>query len=193
MVCLLVWLSGLLWFTSQIPLSPTTDKTQADAIIVLTGGSNRLEYGLELLADGLGKKLFITGVQDNITVEQLILRDATPEVRAKLSPIPTNLIILGHDAENTIGNAEETKRWLESEQVRSIRLVTSNYHMPRALTEFTKTLINITIIPSPVMPDDFSMADWWKHPDNRNLILSEYHKFLASRARHYLLSLAHHS
>ena len=193
MLCLCIWLTGLIWFIGQIPTQPSTDKTQTDAIVVLTGGSNRLEYGLKMLSDGLGQKLFISGVHENITLEQLITRNSTPEIREKLLPIAHESIILGHEAENTIGNAEETLHWIKSEQCKSIYLVTSNYHMPRSLKEFHKVIKGVNIIPAPVLPDDFSMNNWWSTTENRMLMLSEYHKFLASIVRHYIVSQLRHS
>ena len=57
-LCMTVWLAGLSWFIAQVPRGPSSDPRSADAIVVLTGGSNRLEYGLQLLAEGKGKKLF---------------------------------------------------------------------------------------------------------------------------------------
>ena len=132
--------------------------------------------------------LFITGVHDNITVAQLLARNATPQARETLLPIADRAIVLGHQAENTIGNAEETKRWLKSGHYKSIRLVTSNYHMPRSMEEFTETIKGITIIPSPVEPDEFTMENWWRTPEGRHLIFSEYHKYIASIFRHYLIS-----
>lgn len=187
-LCLILWLSGLLWFIDQIPTAQSNDTTPADAIVVLTGGSNRLEYGLQLLAHGLGRQLFITGVHDNITVETLLLHNATPQIQQILLPVADRSIILGHEAENTIGNADETKRWLNSMHYTSIRLVTSNYHMPRSLEEFNDTVKGVKIIPSPVEPDDFTMANWWCTRESRNLILSEYHKYMAAVARHWLVS-----
>jgi len=191
MLCLSLWLTGLIWFIGQIPTQLSVDFTKTDAIVVLTGGKNRLEYGLELLSEDMGKKLFVTGVHENITVENLLLRSSSTEAHDKLLPIAKTAIILGHEAENTIGNAEETRRWLKAEHYTSIHLVTSNYHMPRSLEEFQKTIPGITIIPTPVIPEDFSLNDWWDSPENRNLLLSEYHKYLASIARHYFLSLLH--
>ena len=189
-LCLSAWLAGLFWFIDQISTYPTTDTTPTDAIVALTGGSNRLEYGLQLLAEGKGKKLFISGVHDTTTVEGM-LRHAPAEIRAQFASLPEGAIILGHEAENTIGNAEETARWLAKEHYRSIRLVTANYHMPRSMEEFSHTLPDILIIPEPVQPDDFTLNNWWEHGESRTLILLEYHKLMASKFRHWLVAFAH--
>jgi uncharacterized SAM-binding protein YcdF (DUF218 family) len=185
--CLCVWLAGLIWFIGQIPNTTSYDETTVDAIVVLTGGSNRIGYGLELLAEGMGNQLFISGVHEKITAQELIDRNAPKEVRWKLRALRSDIIIIGHEAENTIGNAQETKTWLAKQDISSIRLVTSNYHMPRSLKEFTSILPDVAIIATPVLPDDFSMNSWWQKTESRQLLLSEYHKYLASCARHWLI------
>ena len=182
-----IWLTGLIWFIAKVPTSPANNSTVTDAIVVLTGGSNRIEYGLQQLSDGMSNTLLITGVHENISTEQLITRNAAPAIRDHLLGMSKRSIILGHVAENTIGNAEETKEWAEKLHWKSIRLVTSNYHMPRSYEEFSKTLPHMTIIQTPVTPDDFSMNNWWSVPESRLLMLSEYHKYLACIARHYLI------
>ncbi len=188
--CLILWLAGLFWFIAKIPKEPTSDSRKTDAIVALTGGSNRLEYGLELLTEGKGSKLFVSGVHDT-TTEESMLRHSSGSVREKIASLPADSIVLGHEAENTIGNAEETSRWLKKEGYHSIRLVTANYHMPRSLEEFTHTLPDILIIPEPVFPDFFTLAGWWERGEARNLIFLEYHKFLASKLRHWFVSVTH--
>jgi len=190
-LCLCLWLSGLFWFIAKIPDQPSSDDTETDAIVALTGGSSRLEYGLKLLTEGKGSKLFISGVHDKTTAESM-LRHAPPDIRLKLASFSPESIVLGHEAENTIGNAEETARWLHKEGFHSIRLVTSNYHMPRSLEEFKATIPDITIIPEPVFPEDFTLSNWWQHAESRTLMLLEYHKFMASKLRHWFVSATHH-
>jgi len=190
-VCL--WLGGLLWFIVQIPVQPSANESTTDAIVVLTGGSNRLEYGLQLLVRVKAKKLFISGVHDKSTSEAILGHTTAPEIRMKLMTLGSESIVLGHEAENTIGNADETARWLKQEGYHSIRLVTSNYHMPRSLSEFTTIMPDITIIPHPVFPDDFKLPGWWNHTESRHLILSEYHKLLASKLRHWIVIVTRES
>ncbi len=190
LLCVCIWLCGLIWFVSQIPTAPTADKTTTDAIIALTGGGSRVEYSLRLMAEGRGKKLFISGVHDN-TLPEIMQRRATGELRARLEALPQGTIVLGHEAENTIGNAEESARWVKKENVHSIRLVTANYHMPRSLEEFHRQLPDTIIIPDPVFPDDFKLSNWWEHNESRLLILLEYHKLVASKLRHWFVSVTH--
>lgn len=189
-----VWLAGFVWFLQLIPTennSPNDRRVDtADAIIVLTGGVGRLEYGLTLLAEKHAPVLFVSGAGENTSVPDLLhtLPDALQET---LNTLPAGSIMLGHDAENTIGNAQETARWLAGTHYHHILLVTSNYHMPRSLVEFSALLPHITITPAPVFPDNLDLTHWWQQSDDRMLLLSEYHKYLASKLRHWFVSATH--
>jgi uncharacterized SAM-binding protein YcdF (DUF218 family) len=187
LLCFGLWLGGLGWFIAHIPQSPVAETTKADAIVVLTGGSGRLEYGLELLAKGKGDTLFISGVGKGLTLEELLRHTDTP-----LKPALRKRIILGHFAENTIGNAQETARWLNKEGYKTILLVTANYHMPRSIEEFAQVSPGITIIPAPVFPENFTLLNGWRDTTSRILLLSEYHKFLAGKLRHWFVSATRH-
>ncbi len=180
--CCGVWLAGLGWFIAQVPLKPSADNTPTDAIVVLTGGAGRLEYGLQLLAEGKGKKLFISGAgSDTRTAD--FLRRAPNSLAPFLAEVK---IALGHNAENTIGNATETLAWLNQEGFESIRLVTSAYHMPRSIAEFQEAAPAIRIVPAPVFTNEFTRG-WWLYEEGRLLVFSEYHKYLASKFRHLLV------
>lgn len=170
-----IWALGFLWFTGQIPqtrIEPA--QNSADAIVVLTGGSGRLEYGLELLAENKAKTLFISGTGENVTVAD-IMRQASNTSHKK---IHEKDIILGHQAENTIGNAQEIKDWLKNSNYKKIILVTSNYHIPRSLLELSTIMPKVYIIPAPVITDDNEM------------VFSEYNKYLASKLRHLFISVS---
>lgn len=180
--CLCLWLGGLAWFVLHIPQTPVAENAKADAIVVLTGGSGRLEYGLKLLADGKAKALFISGVKEGVTADTL-LRHAG----VKLGKSAQSAIFLGYEAENTIGNAQETMRWLHQSGYGTILLVTANYHMPRSIVEFQRAAGDLTIIPAPVFPDNFTLSGWWSDTNSRILVLSEYHKFLAGILRHWFV------
>lgn len=187
--CVCAWLAGLVWFISQIPTQQSNfQKNSADAIVVLTGGSGRLEYGLTLLAADKAPVLFVSGAGEDVTVSDII-RQAPKDARDVIDP---GAIVLGHKAENTIGNAEETKHWLREKHYKTVLLVTANYHMPRALLEFSATTPTLSIIPAPVLPADFDLEHWVSVTDSRILLLSEYHKYLASKLRHIFVSVTHH-
>jgi uncharacterized SAM-binding protein YcdF (DUF218 family) len=173
--CLTVWFGGLVWFTGQIPQTKT-DPTPADAIVILTGGKGRLDYGLSLLVKGKGRIAFISGVH-GINTPAALTRILPAGLQSELGALPPDAITLGREAENTIGNAEETVGWGKTHRIHSLILVTSNYHMPRALSEFKQIMPLVTVIPAPSF-DGYDIR----------LLLSEYHKYLASKFRHWLVS-----
>jgi len=183
------WAGGLLWFVAQMPIAPAAD-IKADLAVVLTGGAGRLDYGLTLLADGNVKALFISGVSKEVS-KQDIVRLATANTQRKLEKSGHSNIFFGSSAENTIGNAEETKRWLAKRDFETIALVTSNYHMPRSISEFREVLPSVTLIPAPVFSDDVQLPSWWADKESRRMVLSEYHKYLASKLRHWVVSVTH--
>ncbi|MDX2027865.1 MAG: YdcF family protein [Alphaproteobacteria bacterium] len=173
-----LWLGGLVFFAAHVErlhepaIGPGVETT--DAIVVLTGGSERVMTGLALLNLGKAKKLFISGVHPGLTLDQVLgSQPVAKELRACC-------IILDHTAESTLGNAEETRRWMKRENVRSLRLVTANYHMPRSLMIFHAVMPQTEIIPHPVVPDSVRLEDWWAHPGTANLLITEYNKYLGT-------------
>lgn len=170
------WLAGLIWFAEIVTrLEPQPGNT--DAIVVLTGGSERVAEGIALLAAGSARLLFVTGVPDGVTGETLLSSVGT----AQRELLPR--IVLGHTAQDTAGNAAETAGWVEREGVTSVRLVTANYHMPRSLLEFRRAMPNISILPNPVFPDSFKDREWWRWPGTLGLMVREYDKYLMALLR----------
>ncbi len=174
-----LWLGGLVWFGQQVPRRVEEEARFAvtDAIVVLTGGAGRLGTGLELLEQGRAKKLFISGVHLGVDVAE-ILRVSRQEPDAFECCIE-----VGYDATNTAGNARETARWMAAEGLRSLRLVTANYHMPRSLAEFRRVMPNVVLVPHPVFTDDVQIETWWSSPRSLGLIASEFAKYLIGKAR----------
>jgi uncharacterized SAM-binding protein YcdF (DUF218 family) len=185
LACLGLWLGGLFWFFQQMPAADA-NPPRADAIVVFTGGPGRLEHGLELLVGNKGKVLFVSGVGKNVRLSELLSRTPS-DIRTAVLHIPSQYIMLGHDAENTIGNAEETARWAARQKPDSILLVTAAYHMPRSLKELRELLPRTNIAPAAVFSDNIN-ATWWAVTETRQLILEEYHKYLASIVRHWLIA-----
>ena len=172
------WGIGFLVFVAAIPETAEEIAGDTDAIVVLTGGTGRLEKGLDLLAAKRAKKLFISGVYQGVDVQQLIdiSRYRPDELRC--------CIALGYAANSTFGNAMETAQWLSDEGFTSIILVTANYHMPRSLIEFRHVLPEVRIVPHSVFPAQFKRDAWWQWPGTAQLILIEYMKYLAASVRH---------
>lgn len=175
-----VWLVGFVWYAGQItratpgPDNPL-DTTTADAVVVLTGTPDRLGVGFELLAGGRARRMFISGVYRGVDVQQILraLRRSPSE--------GDNAITLGYGADDTIGNARETAEWVAKEKLHSLILVTSNYHMPRALLEFHAEMPAIEIIPHATAAATFKIDDWWRWPGTIKLIASEWSKYLVAR------------
>ena len=176
----LAWLIGLWRFAAAIPNEVAQPDRTTDAIVVLTGGSLRVEGGLHLLAAGKAKKLFISGVYRGVDVTELLhLSRQTPDSVACC-------VVLGHEADNTLGNARETAQWMESEGYHSLRLVTASYHMPRSMLEFTRAMPDVEIVPNPVFPEFLQEAPWWRSRRSALLVASEYVKYLAAMVRPYV-------
>lgn len=183
-----LWLGGLYAFTRDIfrdataatlanslPQSEAAGHAKLDAVVVLTGGSNRLQTGFDLLEQGRGKKLFISGVYQGVDVREL-MDQWKKGAHADLDCC----VVLGFDADDTRGNAQETANWMEGENYRSLYLVTAHYHMKRALLEFNRLGINWDLRPWPVVPDGMDMNNWWRDGRYRSLIIREYNKYLAA-------------
>ena len=167
---LLLWAIGWLWFASTVAFAnPPEEIEKTQAIVVLTGGNGRVNAGLDLLVKDIAPKLFISGVNKGVTKNDIYASWKNPSEEKPCC------IYLGYEAEDTVGNALETKEWLQKNNVKKITLVTSSYHMPRAKQELSKTLSKkVEIIAYPVFSDDFEPWEgrFW------SLTFSEYNKTL---------------
>jgi uncharacterized SAM-binding protein YcdF (DUF218 family) len=170
------WLGGLVWFARAIPQTVADADSGTDAIVVLTGGSLRVQSGLALLAAGKAKKLFISGVYQGVEVAELLRLSRQSPDRVACC------IVLGHAADNTHGNALETAAFMREEGFHSLRLVTANYHMPRSLLEFSRAMPGIAVIGNPVFPKKVKRR-WWAWPGTLSLIVGEYDKYLVALVR----------
>ena len=174
-----VWLIGLLWFAS--PPASDSHAVRTDAIVVLTGGSLRVQSGIDLLREGKGRKLFVSGVNQQVDLDEL-LRISGNGVDEP-ADWASCCVELGHEADNTLGNAQETARWMHSQGFRSLRLVTAWYHMPRSLLEFGRAMPDVEIVAHPVFPEHVKSGHWWVWPGTAALLVREYAKYLAALAR----------
>lgn len=173
----MVWVVGLGVFIVGSVFVQVDAEAPTDAIVVLTGGSLRLQSGIELLRDGKGRKLFISGVNQQVDLEDLRrVSGSTPDWA-------WCCVALGHEADNTLGNAHETARWVHREGFRSLRLVTAWYHMPRSLLEFDRAMPEIEIVAHPVFPDRVKPEHWWTWRGTAALLVGEYMKYQAALLR----------
>lgn len=171
-----LWGVGFYRFAHMIPDHAPPDDIHTDAIVVLTGGAGRVHEGLSLLEKGAADKLFVSGVYRGVDVEALL------KVARRAPGHLECCIVLGYAADSTRGNAEETAAWVRKNHIRSIRLVTASYHMPRSLLEFRQLLPSgVTILPHPVFPEQFRQHDWWLWWGSGWLAISEYHKYVLAR------------
>jgi uncharacterized SAM-binding protein YcdF (DUF218 family) len=187
---MLPWLAGLIWFAATVPDRVDDPTSHTDAIVVLTGGSERMATGVALLAAGQADHLFVSGVNQGVDKVD-ILRAAYPHHPQAHPPVPPELetaIVLGYYADDTIGNATETATWVASQHFRSLRLVTAAYHMRRSMWEFHRAMPHVKIIPHPVFPDAVKSREWWLWPGTAALLATEYSKYLAAIVRSWLVS-----
>ena len=171
-----VWTGGLLVFQERI-VRDQMPREQADGIVVLTGGAERLNAGLGLLDDGFGSRLLISGVYERTDADDL--RRTTIGSRALFECC----VDLGKAALNTRGNAIETSEWAELHGYRRLIIVTANYHMPRSLLEFRCAMPSVELVPYPVMPPDVSLEGWWRRPGTTRLLAGEYTKYVFALLR----------
>jgi len=172
---------GFAFFVSVIPDGGRRASFgPADAVVVLTGGAGRMVEGLDLLAAGRAKKLFVSGVDRGVDVAALL-------AVAKRAPDGVECCIaLGHGATDTAGNAAETARWMVAQGYTSLLLVTTDWHMPRSLIEFRRAMPRVRVAPHPVASPTVHVADWWLWPGTARLLAGEYVKVLAALARVWL-------
>ncbi|PKP64269.1 MAG: hypothetical protein CVT85_11485 [Alphaproteobacteria bacterium HGW-Alphaproteobacteria-7] len=160
----LVWVIGFLWFVVTLP-EEASDVT-TDAVIVPTGGAGRIARGLEVLDQGLAAKMLVSGVDSEVR---------PGEFAAEFGVAPEQMeccVTLGFAAVDTRSNAAETAKWVAQNEVTSIRLVTTDWHMRRAAGEVERTLPGHVTVIRDAVPSQ---------PDFGTLFL-EYHKLIASRA-----------
>jgi uncharacterized SAM-binding protein YcdF (DUF218 family) len=175
--------AGFVAFLSQLRASEMKPDRRADGIVVLTGGSSRVSDAMELLASGYGQRLLISGVHP---------ASAASDISRFLNENRSYLnccVDLGHSAVNTRSNAAETRRWVHDRGFKSLIVVTSNYHMPRAIAELSHAMPEIELIPYPVIGDRWREEPWWTSGATLRLLLSEYAKYLAAEVRVHLANI----
>jgi uncharacterized SAM-binding protein YcdF (DUF218 family) len=177
-----LWFGGLVVFVSGLPARVEASDAHTDAIIVVTGGSERLAEGIRLLNRGVAKRLFVSGVNAGTHISDMIA-NLPPQAEKPSAKLIACCIEAGHAADSTLGNAAETAAWMQAGGLHSLRLVTGDYHMPRCLLEFRSAMPHIEIIPNPVFPDRLRRQGWWRSPGTANLLISEYDKYLIALLR----------
>src|SRR6202041_2381560 len=169
--------AGFVGFLSQLHGTEARPSRTADGIVVLTGGSSRVSDAMELLADGYGQRLLISGVHPASGASDI--SRSLPDNQSLLSCC----VDLARSAVNPRKNAAETRRWAHERGFKSLIVVTSNYHMPRAIVELSHAMPDITLIPFAVVGDKWRDEPWWTSGGTFRLVLSEYVKYVAAELR----------
>jgi len=169
--------AGFVGFLSQLRGSESKPSRTADGIVVLTGGASRVSDAMELLADGYGRRLLISGVHPASGASD-ISRSLTDN-----QSLLSCCVDLDRSAVNTRSNAAETRRWARERGFKSLIVVTSNYHMPRASVELSHAMPDVTLIPFAVVGDKWREEPWWSNSGTLRLVLSEYVKYVAAEVR----------
>lgn len=161
---LLVYVLGYALFVVMLPRPADAQRT--DAIVVLTGGAKRIERGLELLSRDRARRMLISGVDRTVRPAELA------------EQYPGNgkwfacCVDLGRESVDTRSNAEETARWLERHKFRSVRLVTTDWHMPRARFELAMQLDEDVVVTGDAVQSKPSFTQ----------LFTEYNKYLLRHA-----------
>lgn len=156
---------------------------EADAIVILTGGARRMRAAGRLLKEGRARHLLVSGVN----------RAVTRQAVARLVRVGPQLfrccVTVDYAAQNTRGNANETRKWVRKHRFKRLIVVTASYHMPRSLVELERVLPEVDLVAHPVLPDRFRDRPWWLDPGDASLLAAEYLKFLPAAA-HYAIERA---
>jgi uncharacterized SAM-binding protein YcdF (DUF218 family) len=187
-VLVVIWAAGLVAFAGRVQQStPPPDPDPADGVVALTGGASidRISAAMDLLQDGMGKRLLISGVNRGASREDI--RNVSKAARR----LYDCCVDLGFTAVDTVGNARETADWARSMRYNSLIVVTADYHMPRAMLELR------AVMPEPryhlqayaVATPSLKARHWWRSPRSARLMVMEYCKYLAILGREVVLGL----
>ena len=171
LACLLLAVVDFILFAQRAARADHAPEITADAIVALTGGSGlRIAAGVDLVSEGRGARLLISGVHPDVTVEDLIaLAGGSADVWACC-------VDVGYVAETTLGNADETAACAYERGYESLIIVTSDYHMPRSLIVLEKAMPDIALKPWPVRTVN-DPARIWADPDSFRGVLLEWAKW----------------
>ncbi len=168
---------GFVFFANQVTGKPQRFSASADGIVVFTGEGIRIKEAARLLKEGRAGKLLISGVNPKIKASEL------GRVTGLSNKHFDCCVTLGYEAINTLGNANETFEWAQAHDLKSLIVVTSSYHMPRALAELSIAMPETALLSHVVLPTRFQKRAWWTHFDVTFVLVSEYLKFLPAAAR----------
>lgn len=178
LVCALAFSGGFFAFAAHVAgLQAPAQTREADGIVVLTGGKQRIAAAIDLLKNGKGKRLLISGV--NPVTDRAALQAANGAAPTLFSCC----VDIDRAALDTIGNAEESAKWLSDHGYTSAIVVTSNYHIPRSILEMRRTIGDVELVPYPVVATAGNPFDWLDDREARRVLFTEYAKYLGALLR----------
>ena len=181
LLLVLLWFGGFLAFISGLPEAADAPERKTAAIVALTGGAQRVAEAMQLLADGSGQRLLITGVHDDVLLPELVAQlpdgGSDPAIAAALECC----VDLGYVARDTAGNARETAAWMREHGFSSLRLVTADYHMPRSLLLMRCAMPDVEILAYPVFPRNATGRGWFENANAFAIAAVEFVKYWATR------------
>lgn len=161
----LLWAFGFVLFVTLLP-GPADDR-QTDAIVVLTGGPGRIQRGISLMQSDKAKRMLVSGVDRRVKPHELALEYDAP------TRLFDRKIDLGHESVDTRSNASEASDWMSRRKYRSVRLVTTDWHMPRARFDLRQEVGEDIEVVADAVPSDPRLVP----------LLKEYNKYLLRRAQ----------
>ena len=177
----LLWLANFIVFDAYIKKNQN-NKDKTDAIVVLTGGKNRIAESFRLFNNEMADILIISGVSDKVSLKELQRQNKTVITKNN------DKIFIGREATTTYQNAIEVSEIIRRNNVRSVRLVTSYYHIPRSKEEILAHNPDIEIIVHPVYSQNVS-SKWWKNWNSFILVASEFNKFIFVYIKYFTLNI----
>jgi uncharacterized SAM-binding protein YcdF (DUF218 family) len=162
-LAVILWALGFVWFAIALPLPAAAEQT--DVVAVPTGGEGRIARGLEVLRRGWAKRMLVSGVDPEVKPGEFA-------AHYKVEPgLMACCVTLGFESVDTRSNAGEIAHWLIATKARSVRLVTTDWHIRRTAFELHRvTPDNVTVVEDAVP----SRPSFW-------ILVLEYHKLLAAR------------
>lgn len=164
-------------FAETIATIEQPEDPNAQGLVVLTGGTDRVEKAIRLLSEGRAERLLISGVHPVTTRKQIIALTSADRHLFECC------VDLDRIALNTEGNAVETALWAKQHDYKTLLLVTSAYHLPRAQLELMEMLPNVQLIPYPVFSRDLDLRHWYWHRRTIKLLIREFVKYTFARTR----------
>lgn len=175
-----LFFAGFLHFADSVSVLMPPTNPKADAIVVLTGGYQRIDQAVELLRRGSGRRLLISGAHPDTSPAQI------RKMTQSTSDLFACCVDIGYQALDTIGNANEIAHWIHDRGYQSVLVVTNNYHMQRSLLELRRIDRSTRFIAYPVVNSDLKAMEWYADPNVLRTLLSEYGKTLYAIARDFI-------